>query len=65
VSYFDLERVKSWRWQLKDGGYDFKTLKYKSPESGTVITDPVSVLVFHGDPKPHEIADPNVLQHWI
>lgn len=65
VSYFDLERIKSWRWQLKDGGYDFKTRRYKIPESGTMITDPVSILVFHGDPKPHEIQDPNVLQHWI
>jgi len=64
VSYFDQERVKSWRWQLKDGGFDFKTRRYLQPDAGTIINDPVSLLIFHGDPKPHEIQDPNVLQHW-
>jgi len=65
VGYFDNQRVRSWRWELLDGGYDFKTRRNKIPGSGTVIDDAVSVLVFHGKPKPHEITDPNVLQHWV
>jgi hypothetical protein len=65
ISYFDVERVKSWRWQVKDGGYDFKIRKYKMPGLGTILDNQTNVLIFHGDPKPHEIQDPNVLQYWI
>lgn len=65
IGYLDQTRVKSWRWELKDGGFDFHTRRHKKPESGTIIQEPVSVLVFHGDPKPHEISDANVLQHWV
>lgn len=62
--YFDKQQVKSWRWEIKDGGYDFKRKCYKKPESGTILPNQTSVLIFHGDPKPHEISDPNVLQYW-
>lgn len=62
--FFDTQRVKSWRWELVDGGYDFKRRKHLVPGQGTIIDDPVSVMIFHGDPKPHEIQDPNVLHHW-
>jgi len=65
ISYFDQDRVKSWRWQLRDGGFDFKSRRYHAPGSGTILNDLVSLLIFHGDPKPHEIEDPNVLQHWV
>jgi hypothetical protein len=62
--YFEKTRVQSWRWQLKDGGFDFKTRKYRAPSTGTTIPDSTSVLIFHGNPKPHEINDPIVNQHW-
>jgi hypothetical protein len=29
-----------------------------------VIPDATSVVVFHGNPKPHEVADPTILQYW-
>lgn len=61
---FDSQRVRSWRWESLDGGYDFKMRKHKNPGSGTTIDPDTSVLIFHGNPKPHEIQDPNVLQHW-
>jgi hypothetical protein len=63
-NYFEKNRVKSWRWQVKDGGFDFRTRRYKAPGTGSVFGGDLSVLIFHGSPKPHEIQDPTVAQHW-
>lgn len=63
--FFDDKRVQSWRWQAHDGGWDFAKRKPRQPGSGTVLSQDVSVLVFHGRPKPHELLDNNVIQaHW-
>jgi hypothetical protein len=62
--FFDERRVKSWRWQSLDGGYDFRIKAYKHPSNGTTLTGSDSILVFHGKPKPNEISDPVVLKHW-
>ena len=61
---FDTEWVKSWRWQCLDGGYDFHQRRHIAPGSGTKITPDTSVLVFHGSPKPSEIQDRTVAEHW-
>ena len=65
IHYLDTSRIRSWKWELQDGGYDFKTRRHKNPGSATVLDDVTSVLVFHGNPKPHQLGDKNVLQHWI
>jgi hypothetical protein len=62
--YLDASRVQSWRWQCLDGGYDFRRRRHKCPGTGTYISNSTSILVFHGNPKPAEIADEVVLQHW-
>jgi hypothetical protein len=62
--FFELGRVKSWRWQCFDGGFNFKTHRANSPGAGTHIDPNCSVLVFHGHPKPHETDDPTVRMHW-
>ena len=62
--YFNPEWVKSWRWQCLDGGYDFKRRTWITPGSGTNITDNTNILVFHGNPKPHEIQDSVIKHHW-
>jgi hypothetical protein len=62
--YMDSCRVKSWRWQCLDGGYDFRQKCHYKPNSGTVVTPDTSVLVFHGQPKPDQIQDSVVLAHW-
>lgn len=62
--YFNSEWVKSWRWQCLDGGYDFKRRVWKTPGSGTNIADDTAILVFHGNPKPHEIQDPVIKHYW-
>jgi hypothetical protein len=64
VRFFPQERVTSWRWQCKDGGYNFKQRMYQTPGSGTMVQKNTSVLVFHGKPKPAEITDPVILEHW-
>ena len=62
--FLDDQRVRSWRWQAHDGGWNFQTRKPKNIGAGTVIDPGVSVLVFHGRPKPHQIDDPLIKTHW-
>ena len=62
--FFNTDWVKSWRWQCLDGGFNFSKRKFLTPGTGTTIDKDTSILVFHGSPKPHEIADPVILNHW-
>ena len=62
--FFDIERVKSWRWQCQDGGYHFTQKRYLQPNTGTLIEYPTSILIFHGNPKPDKVVDPVVTRHW-
>lgn len=62
--YLDGTRVRSWRWEIKDGGMDFKRKIYKRPDAGSVIPPNTDIMVFHGQPKPHQIQDPVVLANW-
>jgi len=62
--FLDTERVKSWRWQILDGGYNFGQKGYHNPGAGTVLTDSTGVLIFHGHPKPSDVQDPIILAHW-
>lgn len=62
--YFNTEWVKSWRWQCLDGGYDFKRRVWLTPGSGTNVTDNTAIMVFHGDPKPSQIQDSVIQEHW-
>lgn len=62
--YLNTQQVKSWRWQCLDGGYDFRRRMYLQPNTGTSIDEHTSVLVFHGKPKPGEVADSLIVQNW-
>ena len=62
--FFETERVKSWRWECLDGGFDFHHKRHQQPKTGTQITDLASILIFHGKPKPNDIQDPVIIQHW-
>lgn len=64
IGFFDQDRIKSWRWQCKDGGYDFHQRRHLTPGTGTAYPKKTSVLVFHGRPKPDQIVDPVIQQHW-
>jgi hypothetical protein len=63
--HFEQKQLQSWRWQISEGGYDFKRRQPQKPGTPTVVSDETSILVFHGRPKPHEcISDPVVAMHW-
>lgn len=64
IRYLPEYRVNSWRWQAHDGGWDFVRKKPKDPGAGTKLAQDVSVLVFHGNPKPHDVHDVIVRKHW-
>jgi hypothetical protein len=57
-------RFESFRWQCLDGGYNFAQRKHLAPNSGVKIQPDTCVVVFHGQPKPHESTDPLVQQLW-
>lgn len=63
-SFFDPTIVKSWRWQALDGGFNFRTKTHAAPKTGTII-DNVSILIFHGNPKPKEVTDHVIVRHWV
>lgn len=62
--YFDDQYFQSYRWQCLDGGYDFVTRSFKDPGSGVHIGPQTAVVVFHGQPKPHQVRDPLIQQLW-
>jgi hypothetical protein len=61
---FDQKHTQSWRWEALDGGMNFTTRVYKRPNTGTTIGAETSVLIFHGNPKPHELTDPEIVKYW-
>lgn len=62
--FIDENRVKSWRWQCLDGGYNFKRKTYQNLGAGTHIENNTSLVIFHGKPKPDQITDPVIIKHW-
>jgi len=62
--FFDLSRVQSYRWQCLDGGYDFTKRRHQHPDTGVALLPETSIVVFHGNPKPAEVFDPIIQQHW-
>jgi hypothetical protein len=64
LRYFMPMNVMSWRWQCLHGGIHTSTRTHISPGAGTVIDHKTSVLVFHGDPKPHAANDTVIENFW-
>lgn len=64
LRYFDHDVVRSWRWQIRDGGMDPRTRVYARPDAGSVVPPGTAVMVFHGTPKPHEIQDNVIPNLW-
>ena len=62
--YFEDPYFQSYRWQVADGGWDFKQRRVKDPGTGCTISPSCSVVVFHGSPKPHEVRDPKIKELW-
>lgn len=64
VGFLDSSKVRSWRWEIKDGGYNYKSRTYQRPDAGSQWGNSDSIIVFHGDPKPHQIHDRLIEQYW-
>jgi hypothetical protein len=62
--FFDINRVKSYKWECLDGGWDNNTRRHRTPGSGTSIPNDTTVLVFHGKPNPDEVNDEVVKKFW-
>ena len=62
--FFPTDQFLSWRWQVMDGGINVKTRAYARPGSGAAIDPRTQVIVFHGQPKPHEVTDPEIQRLW-
>lgn len=62
---FDTSKIKSWRWQVLDGGFDFAKRKHYLPGTGAQLDNLTSVVVFHGQPKPHNVSDSTMQKLWI
>jgi len=62
--FIDNHRVKSWRWEVYQGGLDPTNKTYTAPGTSTNIPTATSLVIFHGKPKPHEIVDPVIISYW-
>lgn len=62
--FLDSEKIRSWRWQIKDGGMNMNTRTYHRPDAGSVLDPKTCVMIFHGNPKPHQIDDPIIRRFW-
>ena len=62
--FFPEKSAQSWRWQALDGGIDPYTRKHLSPGLGTRTDPETSLLIFHGQPKPDQVQDPVIKNHW-
>jgi hypothetical protein len=62
--FFNNEHMVSWRWQCKDGGYDFVKKQHFLPDTQAKIANSASVVIFHGNPKPDQVNDPAITEHW-
>lgn len=63
IRFLDPERIKSWRWQCLEGGVHLNRRK-RASDAVTVLNTSTDVMIFHGNPKPHEIRDPIIQKHW-
>ena len=62
--YLDPDRIMSYRWQISQGGWDFRRHRPRMPGQATELPPNVNILVFHGHPKPHEVQDPVIAKYW-
>ena len=62
--FFSEKSALSWRWQALDGGIDPYKRTHYHPGLGTRFGPETSLLIFHGQPKPEQVADPVIKTHW-
>lgn len=66
IKFWPREWIQSYKWEIRSreelnnrtGKSGFKTI------ANPVIHPDLSIAVFHGDPNPHDVQDPFVLDNW-
>jgi hypothetical protein len=61
---FEDQLFESYRWQVLDGGYDFQRRSHRQPGAGARIAGNTAVVVFHGQPKPHQLPPGELRTIW-
>jgi hypothetical protein len=64
LRYFELDRMLSWRWQVASPGIRPRKPASQLTTQDVKIPDSASVVVFHGNPKPHEINNELINKYW-
>lgn len=64
IRQFDTQKFQSYRWEVLDGGMDFVRRRARSPGLGCDIAGTCTAVIFHGDPKPHQVSHPVIQQLW-
>jgi hypothetical protein len=62
--FFEDRYFQSYRWQVLDGGYDFQRRVHRKPGSGAAVAGDTAVVVFHGQPKPHQLPAGDLRTLW-
>jgi len=62
--FFPEKSALSWRWQALDGGLDPIKRTHLTPGAGTRFGPETSLLIFHGQPKPDQVSDSEIKNHW-
>jgi hypothetical protein len=66
ITFWPDRWILSYKWEVRDRSeilYSGTQRKFKSVRNAPIPRD-CSICVFHGDPNPHEIQDPYVLDNW-
>lgn len=61
---FEDRYFESYRWQVLDGGFDFQRRHHRQPGAGARIAPDTAVVVFHGQPKPHQLPPGELRTIW-
>lgn len=64
LRYFDLNQIVSWRWQVLNQGTVHRRSFVNYNTKDISIPDSASVVVFHGNPKPHEVDNTIIKSCW-
>ena len=62
--FFEDRYLASYRWQCQAGGYDFQKRVHRRPGIDMQVGPDIAVVVFHGNPKPHQVSDPIIRDFW-
>ena len=65
LRYFDLDRILSWRWQIVNNGFRRRPVSKPGNVREISVPNSASILIFHGNPKPHEVDNLVIKQYWI